>query len=397
MINRARRQFVAVIMGILLVVFLGMGTAIVLTAQAVQKDRLRDMLNPYDVNTKFTGYRRFVLAYDWDTGIYQTYANTGDFFTKDEIQDIFIFIFERENLAARLENPPRYDIQSEGEYGDFVYSMFFTEKGFQLCVIDQSTQKAFIEQVLLTTVLCGLIAFVVLFVIVCALSYWIVRPIDTAMKKQQQFVSDASHELKTPLTIISANTDILKNDYGNVQWLTNIQQQVARMNTLIGEMLSLAKLQENAPLVFSDFNLSSAVLNSVLPFDCVAFEKHKLLDTDIEPGITYHGDENCVKKAVNILVDNALKYAVDGGEVRVSLKTENSRPVLGVYNTGCTIEEKDKNRVFERFYRKDVSRNSQTGGSGLGLSILKAIADQNKWKLIVQLKTGEYIKFVLIL
>lgn len=397
MVNRARRQFIAVIMGILLIVFLCMGSAIVITVQTVQKERLRDMLNPNDVNTKFTGYRRFVVAYEWDTGVYQIYANAGDFFSKDEIQDIFIFIFERENLAACLENPPRYNLQSQGEYGDFIYSMLFTENGFRLCVIDQSPQQAFMDQVMLTTVLCSFVALIILFIIVYFLSYWIVRPIETALKKQQQFISDASHELKTPLTIISANTDILKNDYGNVQWLANIQQQVSRMNTLVGEMLSLAKLQEDAPLVFSDFNLSSAVLNSVLPFDCVAFEKHKLLDTDIAPGITYHGDEGCVKKAVTILVDNALKYAVDGGEVRVSLKTENGRPVLGVYNTGCTIEEKDKDRVFERFYRKDASRSSQTGGSGLGLAILKAIADKNKWKIAVQVKTGEYTKFILTL
>lgn len=182
-----------------------------------------------------------------------------------------------------------------------------------------------------------------------------------------------------------------------MQWLSNIRQQTARMNAMVGEMLNLAKLQEDAPLVMSDFNLSSAVLNSVLPFDCVAFEKHKLLDTNIEPGITYHGDEGCLKKAVTILVDNALKYASDGGEVRVSLKTENNRPVLAVYNTGCTMDEKDKNHIFERFYRKDSSRNSQTGGSGLGLAILKAMADKNKWKLSVQLKTGEYTKFIMIL
>ena len=396
MVNRARRQFVAVIMGILLIVFFCMGAAIILTAETTQKEKIKNMLNPFDTTAKFNGYRRFVLGCSW-SGTFVVDANAGKLFTTDEIENIFRFIYERENFSVYLENPPAHGTESWGEYEDYFYRINFVEDGFLICVIDGSPAQALTDQVILSTVLCSLIALAVLFVIVYFLSYWIVKPIDEALKKQQQFISDASHELKTPLTIISANTDILQNDYGEVQWLSNIRQQTARMNAMVGEMLNLAKLQEDAPLVMSDFNLSSAVLNSVLPFDCVAFEKHKLLDTNIEPGITYHGDEGCLKKAVTILVDNALKYASDGGEVRVSLKTENNRPVLAVYNTGCTMDEKDKNHIFERFYRKDSSRNSQTGGSGLGLAILKAMADKNKWKLSVQLKTGEYTKFIMIL
>ena len=141
MVNRARRQFVAVIMGILLIVFFCMGAAIILTAETTQKEKIKNMLNPFDTTAKFNGYRRFVLGCSW-SGTFVVDANAGNLFTADEIENIFRFIYERENFSVYLENPPAHGTESWGEYEDYFYRINFVEDGFLICVIDGSPAQA---------------------------------------------------------------------------------------------------------------------------------------------------------------------------------------------------------------------------------------------------------------
>jgi signal transduction histidine kinase len=214
------------------------------------------------------------------------------------------------------------------------------------------------------------------------------QPIVESNLKQKQFISNASHELKTPLAVISANADVLKQA-GDNTWLSNIRSQTNRMNVLVGDMLTLAKMDEGKiNLINTAFSLSELVVNSTLPFDAVAFEKGKTIDVDVDENVNIVGDEESAKKIINILLDNAVKHADERGEIKVSLKKENGRIALTVFNSGSLVPNIDSSKVFERFYRGDSSRARESGGSGLGLAIARGIADANKWKISAESQYG---------
>ena len=242
-----------------------------------------------------------------------------------------------------------------------------------------------------------LVIYFALAIIVVVLSFNVFSPIKDAFLKQKQFISNASHELKTPLTIISANAEILKNTEDS-QWIENINSQTERMNLLVNDLLTLAKIDEQkVPLSSLEFNLSEVIVNDTLPFDAVAFEKGKMLLLEVQPDIQYKGDIQSVKNIVNILLDNAVKHAEKGGEIKVSLKKENSKISLTVFNTGSNVPDHQANKVFERFYRADESRSRDSGGgSGLGLSIAKGIALNNKWKISAVSKLNQYMVITVI-
>ena len=242
-----------------------------------------------------------------------------------------------------------------------------------------------------------IIAYVLLFIFVYILSLSVFDPIKETLFKQKQFISNASHELKTPLTIISANAEVLKQN-GDNQWIDNITSQTERLNLLVNDMLSLAKIDEaKEQLSILNFNLSEVVTNEALAFDALAFEKGKNLSLFIQPNLQYKGDIKSVKNIVNILLDNAVKHANTGGEIALYLKKDGNKTSLVVFNTGSDIPNSDSQKVFERFYRSDQSRSRESGGSGLGLSIAKGIADNNKWKITATSKYQESMTITLIL
>ena len=204
--------------------------------------------------------------------------------------------------------------------------------------------------------------------------------------------------LKTPLSIISATTDVLEQET-NSQWISNIKSQTVRMNSLVEDMLSLAKFDEGTTkLKVEKFNLSNEVFNATLPFEVLAFEKRKKLIINVQPNIAYNGDKACVNQIVNILLDNAIKHANVDGEIVLELKKEKNKNVyLTVFNTGSDVPDQQSNKVFERFYRADSSRSRETGGSGLGLSIAKSVADMNKWKISAISKQNESMTIIVTL
>ena len=245
------------------------------------------------------------------------------------------------------------------------------------------------------TVIVGLISVIVLSAVAFYLSGLIVKPIQETFDKQKQFISDASHELKTPLTVISANADVLEGEIGDNKWLNYIQDQADRMNVLVNDLLSLTRLENsNTQFIQTEFDLSRAIVNTALPFECKAFETNKNFVLNIEDDIKITGSEQHIKQMAAIFIDNALKYSKDGGTVRVSLTKENDKTVFYVYNTGSGVKEEDKDKIFERFYRSDESRNRATGGYGLGLAIAKSIIDKHKFKVNVENVEGKSICFV---
>jgi signal transduction histidine kinase len=222
--------------------------------------------------------------------------------------------------------------------------------------------------------------------------------IETLLAKQQEFVSDAGHELKTPLAIINTNIDVLQNEVGKNQWFENIKLQTQRMNRLVNDLLTLLKTADGqANVIKKRFNLSSTVLNLVLEIESRAFEKGKQYSFDIEENIFYVGNERLIKRFLGVLIDNAIGYSDKNGEIKTTLTKKGKRVYISVYNTGMGVKTKDINRIFERFYRVDESRSRETGGTGLGLPIAKAIADTHKGKITVTGVPSKWVKFELML
>lgn len=248
------------------------------------------------------------------------------------------------------------------------------------------------KELVFTSLLVGFVALVCFFVISLFLSKITVRPVDEAWRRQQQFLADASHELKTPLTVILADTNILlshqSETVGNqVKWVEYIQNEAERMKQLVQDMLFLAKgdaaeletHQEHTPISITDLAWSS-----LLPFESVAFEQGVSLDADISPDLTINGNEGQLQRLVVILLDNACKYAGNPGAVTISLKRVLDKISLSVHNTGEPIPPDRLVHVFERFFRADTARTRETGGYGLGLAIAQSIVDAHHGKITVE-------------
>lgn len=277
------------------------------------------------------------------------------------------------------------------------YQFYMAEKdnGTLFVFTDKSGEINMRDKLLRTTLIIGAVTVVVLAAVAYFLSRQIMTPLRLAFEKQKQFISDASHELKTPLTVISANADVLSDEIGQNKWLDYIKSQTERMNVLVNDLLNLTRLENNSSdFIRTDFDISKAVVNTALPFECQAFESNKKFEVDVEEGLTVNGSERHIKQMAAIFIDNALKYSDAGGTVRVSLKKQGDKKVLSVYNTGKGVKDSEKERIFERFYRSDESRNRSTGGYGLGLAIAKSIIDKHKFKVHVDNIEGKSICFI---
>lgn len=283
-----------------------------------------------------------------------------------------------------------------GTLNNFQFYQLPKENGTLMVFTDKRAELDMLSKLMRTTIIIGIAAFLILSVAAYFLSRQVMKPLKTAFEKQKQFVSDASHELKTPVTVISANADVLADEIGENKWLTYIKSQTERMNILVNDLLNLTRLENNtADFVKTDFDLSKAVVNTALPFECQAFETNKKFELDIEEGIFLNGSERHIKQMTAIFIDNALKYSGDGGIVRVTLKKSGDKRFLSIYNTGTGVKDSEKDKIFERFYRSDESRNRATGGYGLGLAIAKSIIDRHKFKVSVENIEGKSICFII--
>ena len=283
-----------------------------------------------------------------------------------------------------------------GTLNNFQFYRQEKDNGTLLVFTDKTAEINMLNKLIRTTIIIGVCSFILLTAAAYFLSRQIIKPLKTAFEKQKQFVSDASHELKTPVTVISANADVLAGEIGENKWLAYIKSQTERMNVLVNDLLNLTRLENNTSSDFirTDFDLSKAIVNTALPFECQAFESSKNFVVQVEDNIMINGSEKHIKQMAAIFIDNALKYSKEGGTVRVSLETQGDKKVFSVYNTGQGVKEEDKDKIFERFYRSDESRNRATGGYGLGLAIAKSIIDKHKFKVHVENDEGHSICFV---
>ena len=225
-----------------------------------------------------------------------------------------------------------------------------------------------------------------------------VKPVDEAMEKQKQFVWDASHELKTPLAVISANAEALAGEVTDSKPLEYIQSEVQRTDHLIQNLLTLARLEKGTVKAeLKRFDLSRAVLSVARPFESAVFEAGKTLDTQVPDGVQYTGDEEMIKQLCVILLSNAQKYGDDHGKITLSLEVRGDKRVLKVHNTGPAIPPEAQGKIFDRFYRVDSSHNSDIPGNGLGLAIAKSIVEAHKGKITVESAENTGTAFMVVL
>ncbi len=325
----------------------------------------------------------FAIFVDTD-GKYLDLRNTEDY-TDEEAEQIMQGILAKNKI--------------EGMYGWLQFCTAKKSYGTLIVVTDKTSDQGLLNNLFRTTVIIGICMLLVLLAILVVLSHWITLPVQQAFKRQKQFVSDAGHELKTPLAVLTTNADILQDELGENKWLTYMQEQIGRMNQLVGDLLRLARM-DNATQEYSflDFDLSMAVAATTLPFESTAFEKHKNLEMDIQPGVHYCGSEQHIRQLCAIFIDNAIKYSNENGIIKVTLLQRGEHQVIEFYNTGCEISPAETQKIFERFYRGDKARtSSKTSGYGLGLAIAKSIMDIHKIKFQVTCEQGRWIRFLLIL
>ncbi|MCY9517064.1 sensor histidine kinase [Paenibacillus apiarius] len=253
---------------------------------------------------------------------------------------------------------------------------------YQITFLNVTESYNTLMELLTTLFIVGLIMLFVIFAISLFFANRSIAPIAETWEKQKQFFADVSHELKTPLAIINANSDaLLANEGDTIQsqrkWLDYIKNQTDRMSQLVNDLLYLAKTEDtNLTLNVIPFDISEMVSDVILSMEAVAFEKEITLLQEVEPNLIIKSDCEKVKQVITILVDNAIKYTEEKGRIHITLKKTRHQLAFSIKNSGKGIAKKHLSKVFDRFYRADPARTQENGGYGLGLPIAKAIIDR---------------------
>ena len=271
--------------------------------------------------------------------------------------------------------------KTSGFIGQYRFAVKDKDGGKLLIFLYCGRGLANFYSVLFVSVGISLAGMLAVFLLLVFFSGRIVKPVSESYEKQKRFITDAGHEIKTPLTIIDADAELVELECGESEWLDDIKKQTKRLTALTNDLIYLAKMEEGQKnAVRIEFPLSDVVDETAESFRARAINENKQLEINIQPGLAYIGDEKAVRQLVSILVDNAVKYADSEGKIKVSL-TNAAGIKLEVYNTCEHISKDSVKHLFDRFYRAEQSHNSQTGGYGIGLSVAKAVAEAHRGKI----------------
>lgn len=288
--------------------------------------------------------------------------------------------------------------KNSGFLGEYRYLKDQSGSGSRIVFLNAANEQQFLKTLLFVSCLVGGFSLVIVFFLVYLFSKRATRPYIRNMERQKQFITDASHELKTPLASVSASADVLAMEYEENEWVENIQKQTVRLSKLVGDLVILSRLDEaNSLPDKSRFSFSDVIWETVEPFLSRMKAGGKEFVYHIEDDVFFYGDEMLIRRMVSILLDNAAKYSGANGHVELDFYHRHHSIVFEISNT-CNIGSGfDMNRLFERFYRPDQSRNSDTGGTGIGLSIAEAAVKAHKGKISVKCEQGKTICFKVVL
>ena len=275
----------------------------------------------------------------------------------------------------------------------------------KISFIDISRDNTTLDNLFVVFIMTGVMTLIFFFFIILFLSNWALLPVEKTWSQQKQFIADASHELKTPLTVLLANMDILENNKSDtiqsqIKWIQASKQEAKQMKNLIEEMLFLAKSDANRiDNSKSTINVSDTLFSLILSMEVIAFEKNVIINyaSTIDDNLYTIANEKQLMSLLSILLENACKYAYEETSITVKLKREQSKIKFEINNYGPVIPKNDIAHIFERFYRVDKSRNKEHGGYGLGLSIAKKITDENNMKISVESSAEKGTTFKVIM
>lgn len=289
-----------------------------------------------------------------------------------------------EYISAALKSS-----SDQGFIGNFRFSKSADENGLRIIFLDCGRKLDQFRSFLRISVIVGLCGCLVVFLAFVFTAGIIVAPIAESYEKQKRFISDAGHEIKTPLTIINANVDLLELD-GEKEELTEIREQTVRLTGLTNDLIMLSKMEEAEHTIQKiDFPLSDLVSETAASFRAPAASRGLNFDADIAQGVSMNGAPDAIRRLISVLLENAVKYAPENGSVKLCMISQKKQSIISVENdTAERIAENDLAHIFDRFYRADASRNSSTGGHGIGLSIAKAIVEAHGGSISASSKTG---------
>lgn len=317
------------------------------------------------------------------------------------VSDGAVESYSLDNIAAVDESEAEsYALKILGDGSDsgftdiYRYRVADCEDGTRIIFVDCRQELESFRNTLVYSVGVSLLGFLAVFMLVLFWSKKIFNPVAESYAKQKRFITDASHEIKTPLTIIDANTEVIEMVNGESEWTKNTRDQVKRLTALTNQMVALSRLDENPePKEKAKFDLSDVAYEVIDHFSSLSEVRGKKISADIEDGIKYVGDENSIRQLISILVDNAMKYAVESADISISMKRDGRKVKFVLKNLTDGMEEGSQDILFERFYRPDSSRNSETGGSGIGLSLAKSIVESHKGRITARCDGDGYITF----
>ena len=313
-------------------------------------------------------------------GVYKIQINNNNATSKsDDITD------EIKNYAIEVSNRSL----DEGYIGNYIYKVRkIGLNGKEVTLIESEDTINRLKTTIIVSIVIGILGLIIVYIIAKRISKTIVKPVEDSFEKQKQFVSDASHELKTPLAVIEANADVLQDKVGENKWITYIQKEVQSMNKLVNDLLVLARMENTNTELNQKFDLSKEVQMAVSSFESMIYEKKIELETNISEGIEFNGDKEDIKHIISIILDNAIKHTEENGKIIVNTLKEKSDIKIEIKNQGEPIPEEEREKIFERFYRVDKARNRNEKRYGLGLSIAKGIVEKYNGNIYATSKDG---------
>ena len=279
------------------------------------------------------------------------------------------------------------DNRQSGRTDNLTYAVAQKDGYTLVAFMDNTVSEGGLKTLMHNVLIVGSAALVLLFFISLYLSRQIIRPLEENDRQQKQFISDASHELKTPVAVISANAEMLSREIGGNEWLSNIQYENERMGGLVKQLLDLSRA-ENTEVPMEQVDFSRIVTGEALAFESLAFDQGKALQSDIEEGVLLTGNPSQLTQLVSILLDNAIRHST-GSEIGLSLKAQGHTAVLSVINEGDAIPDEKQKQLFDRFYRIDEARSNEGQHYGLGLSIAKAVVEKHSGSIHVSCQDGK--------
>lgn len=330
---------------------------------------------PEGENPRFMDVFMYTVILE-DDKINKIISHTKDETTPNEIQTLANTILKKKNKNSLV-------------IGNLYLEKYsYRYQNNQIIIIDNSEVNEKLRIDLLVSIIVFFLFEGISFVVCNEISKWIIQPVEASFNKQKQFIADASHELKTPLSVIMASADAMESDHDG-KWLHNIQSESNRMSDLIKELLDLAKLEnEESSVSMEENNLSKLVEMSILPLESLIYEKNLTFHYDIEDHIKFTCNSSEMKQLITILMDNAIKHCKSKGKIHFSCKTDGSNILIEVGNEGDAIPKGEEEKIFERFYRVDQSRNRNENRYGLGLAIAKRIVVNHHGKIKAHSRDG---------